>query len=56
MIALAQLEFRHPIKNLARIEVAENAPLESEQERRMQRIGEIEENVRRGQPIAQLPL
>ena len=56
MMALAHLEFRHPIKDLARIEIAENAPLELEQKRRMKRVGEIEENVRRGEPVAQLAL
>src|SRR4051794_14232847 len=37
MMALAHLEFRHPIKNLARIEVAKNPPLEFVQERWMNR-------------------
>ncbi len=52
-MALAQLEIRHPIENLGRIEIAENPPLEFEQERGMQGIGKVEKNIRRGQPGAQ---
>ena len=47
VMALAELEFRHPIKNFARIEIAKNTALEFEQERRMHRVGKIEQNVRR---------
>src|SRR5438309_823408 len=53
MMRLAHFHFRHPIKDLARIEVAENPTLELEEERRMQRIAEIEQDVRTGQPVEQ---
>ena len=56
VMALAHLHFRHPIKDFARIEVAKNAALEFEQKRRMNRVGEIEQNVRPGQSIAQFAL
>ena len=56
VMRLAQLHFRHPIKNFARIEIAKNPALEFEQKRRMNRVSEIEQNVRPGQPIAQFAL
>src|SRR5437773_3330779 len=33
VMALAEIKFRHPIKNFARIEITKNAPLEFEQKR-----------------------
>ncbi len=56
VLALAQFEFRHPIENFTRIEIAENAALELEQKRRMKRVGQVQKNVRRSEPAAQLPL
>src|SRR5438067_8565910 len=53
MMRLAHFHFRHPIKDLARIEVAEDSALELEEERRMQRIAEIEQAVWSGQPVEQ---
>ena len=42
MIALTEVELRHPIENFARVEIAEDASLKLEQEWRMQRISEIQ--------------
>jgi hypothetical protein len=50
---LAHLHFRHPKKDFARIEVAKNSPLELGKERRMDRVTEIEQGGRAGQPVEQ---
>ena len=54
MMGLPHLQFRHPIKNFARIEIAKNAALEFKQKRRMNRVTEIEQRVRSCESIAQL--
>jgi hypothetical protein len=53
MMSLPEIEFRHPIKDLARIEVAKDSPFEFEKQRRMEGLGEIEENVGPLQPMPQ---
>src|SRR5438876_4870837 len=55
VMRLAHLHFRHPIKNFARIEIAENPALELHKKRRMNRITEIEERVWSRESIEQLP-
>src|SRR5262249_12518939 len=54
MVRLAQLHLRHPIEDFARIEVAKNSALEFQQQRRMNGIRKIEQNVRSGEAIDQL--
>jgi len=56
MVALANLHLRHPIKDLAWIEIAEEASLKLKKEGRMKRVGEIEQDVRPRQSILQLLL
>src|SRR5436853_7742649 len=51
---LTHLHFRHPEKNFARIEIAENPSLELEKKWRMERVAQIEESIRAGEPIEQL--
>src|SRR6266516_270538 len=53
VIRLAHLQLGHPIKNFARIEVAENFSLELQEERRMNRVTEIQQRIWPGQPIKQ---
>ena len=53
MVRLAQLHLCHPIKDFAWIEIAKNAALELEQQGRMDRISEIEQNVRAAEAIEQ---
>ena len=53
VIRLAHLQLRHPIKNFARIEVAENFSLKLQEERRMNRVTEIQQSIWPGQPIKQ---
>ena len=54
VMRLAQLHLRHPEKNFAWIEIAKNPPLELEKEWRMERVAQIEESIRAGEPIEQL--
>ena len=56
MLGLTHFEFRHPIKDLAWIEIAEEASLKLKKEGRMKRVGEIEQDVRPRQSILQLLL
>src|SRR5437016_14528571 len=51
---LTHLHFRHPEKDFARIEIAENPPLELEKKWRMERVAQIEESIRAGESIEQL--
>src|ERR1700731_1411063 len=53
MARLPHLDLGHPIKNFARIEITKNPALELQQERRMNRIAEVEQNVRSGQAFEQ---
>src|SRR3954453_18433156 len=50
MRGLTKLEFCHPIKDLARVEIAQNPPLKLLKKRRMNRVTQIEQDVRPGQP------
>ncbi len=54
MMGLAHLQFRHPIEDFARIEIAEDSPFKLEQKRRVNRVTQIEQRIRPGQAIAQL--
>src|SRR6266481_1894269 len=53
MIRLPHLHFRHPIEDFARVEIAKNAPLKFQQQRRMNRIREIEQNIRSTEALEQ---
>src|SRR5205823_14448120 len=50
---LPHLELRHPIKNLAWIQITKFTVFKLKQERRMNRITEIEQDVRSGQTVTQ---
>ena len=54
MVRLPHLHLRHPIKDFARVEIAKNAPLKFQQQRRMNRIREIEQNIRSTEALEQL--
>src|SRR6266576_1174702 len=45
MVRLPHLHLRHPIEDFARIEIAKNASLKFQQQRRMNRIREIEQDI-----------
>jgi hypothetical protein len=53
VIGLAHLQFRHPIKDFARIEITKNPALELQKERRMNGVTEIEQPTWSGQSIDQ---
>ena len=54
MVRLPHFHLRHPIKNFARVEIAKNASLKFQQQRRMNRIREIEQNIRSAEALEQL--
>ena len=54
MVRLPHFHLRHPIKNFARVEIAKNASLKFQQQRRMNRIREIEQNIRSTEALEQL--
>jgi hypothetical protein len=54
VMRLAHLHFRHPEKNLAGIEIAENPLLEFQEKWRVKRIAEIQQDVWTGQPLTKL--
>src|SRR6266705_6168204 len=56
MVRLPHLHFRHPIEDLARVEIAKNAPFKFQQQRRMNGIREIEQNIRSSEAIEQFTL
>src|SRR5262249_46803723 len=45
---------RHPIKNFARVEIAENAPLKFQQQRRMNGVRQIEQDIRSAEALEEL--
>jgi len=51
VMRLAHFHFRHPIKDFARIEIAEDSLFELEEKRGMERIAQVQERVRAGQSI-----
>ena len=51
VMRLAHFHFRHPIKDFARIEIAEDSLFELEEKRRMERIAQVQQRVRAGQSI-----
>src|ERR1043165_7368801 len=51
MVRLPDLHLRHPIKNFARIEIAKSTSLKFQQQRRMNRIRQIEQDIRSGKAI-----
>src|SRR2546430_9911140 len=55
MVRLAHFHFRHPVKNLARIEIAENPALELHKKRWMNRVTQIEQRVWPRESIEQIP-
>src|SRR6266481_1572381 len=54
MVRLPHFHLRHPIKNFARVEIAKNASLKFQQQRRVNRIGEIEQDARSAETLEQL--
>ncbi len=50
---LAHLDAGHPERNFARVEVAEEPPLETQQQRRMDRVTQVEQHVRTSKPVFQ---
>src|SRR6516162_5019208 len=54
MVRLPDLHLCHPIKDFARIEITKNASLKFQQQRRMNRIREIEQDVGPGDALEQL--
>src|SRR6478672_4373479 len=54
MVRLPYFHFRHPIKNFARVEIAKNASLKFQEQRRMNRICEIEQDIRSAEALKQL--
>ena len=50
---LAHFHSRHPVKDLARVEVAKNPALKLEEKGRMQRVAEIQQRVRARQTLEQ---
>ena len=55
VMRLAHFHFRHPVKNFARIEIAEDPALELRKKRRMDRVTEIEQRVWSPESIEQIP-
>ena len=55
MMRLAHFHLRHPVKNLARIEIAKNPPFELQEEGRMNGVTEIEQRIWAGKTIEQFP-
>ena len=53
---LAHLHAGHPERDFAGVEVAEQPPLKAQQERRMDRIAQVEQRVRTGEAVFQLGL
>src|SRR5215469_4182842 len=54
MIRLPHFHLRHPIENFARVEIAKNASFKFQQQRRMNRIREIEQNIGSAETVEQL--
>src|SRR6266513_2242204 len=54
MVRLPHLHLRHPIENFARIEIAKNASFKFQQQRRMNRIREIEQDIGSAETLEQL--
>src|SRR4029077_4049424 len=54
MVRLPHFHLRHPIKNFARVEIAKNASLKFLQQRRMNRIREIEQDIGSAEALEKL--
>src|SRR5262249_41831573 len=54
MVRLPHFHLRHPIKNFARVEIAENAPLKFQQQRRMNGVRQIEQDIRSAEALEEL--
>src|SRR5215475_15650316 len=54
MVRLPHLHLGHPIKNFARIEITKDASLKFQQQRRMNRIRQIEQDIGSAEPLEQL--
>src|SRR6266436_253255 len=55
MVRLPHLQLRHPIKNFAGVEVAEDSPLKLQKKWRMNRIAQIKQDIWSSQAIEQPP-
>ena len=56
MIRLPYFHLRHPIENFARVEIAKNASFKLQQQRRMNRIREIQHDIWSTEALEQLAL
>ena len=54
MIRLAHFHLCHPVKNFTRVEVAKDSAFELQEERRVNRVTEIQQRIWAGQPFAQI--
>src|SRR5262249_19446811 len=54
MVRLPHFPLRQPIKNFARVEIAENASLKFQQQRRMNGVRQIEQDIRSAEALEEL--
>src|SRR5262249_19120545 len=54
MVGLPHFHLRHPIENFARVEIAKNASFKFQQQRRMNRIRQIEQDIGSAETLEQI--